>query len=51
MTTYRSTPIEIQKEDFKRIGYNLIDVLADFFDSIEDYPVTLGESQLHIQQT
>ncbi|MGB5500354.1 MAG: aspartate aminotransferase family protein, partial [Maribacter sp.] len=45
----RETPLEIQKEDFKKIGYQLIDTIADFFDNIEEYPVTKGESPLQLQ--
>lgn len=49
MTNHRETPIEIKKEDFKKIGYQLIDTIADFFDNIDDYPVTKGESPLQLQ--
>lgn len=49
MTNRRETPIEIKKEDFKKIGYQLIDTIADFFDNIDDYPVTKGESPLQLQ--
>ncbi|MGB5436927.1 MAG: pyridoxal-dependent decarboxylase, partial [Maribacter sp.] len=45
----RTRPIEIEKEDFKKIGYQVIDTIADFFDTIEEYPVTKGESPLQIQ--
>ena len=50
MTNHRDTPIEIQKEDFKKIGYQLIDTIADFFDTIDDYPVTKGESPIQLQK-
>ncbi len=50
MTEHRDTPIEIQKEDFKKIGYQLIDTIANFFDNIDDYPVTKGESPLQLQE-
>ena len=46
---HRETPIEINKEDFKKIGYQLIDTVANFFDNIDDYPVTKGESPLQLQ--
>lgn len=45
----RMRPIEIEKKDFKKIGYELIDTIADFFDSIDEYPVTKGESPVQIQ--
>lgn len=50
MTEGRKTPIEISKSEFKKIGYELIDTLADFFDTIEDYPVTPGESPIALQK-
>ena len=45
----RKTPIEISKEDFKKIGYHLIDAISSFLDTIENKQVTMGESpqQLH----
>ena len=50
MTNSRDTPIAIQKEDFKKIGYHLIDTIANFFDTIDDYPVTNGESPLQLPE-
>lgn len=50
MTKHRTTPIEINSNDFKKIGYQLIDTLADFFETIEEYPVTKGESPLALQK-
>ncbi|MCP4974879.1 MAG: aminotransferase class V-fold PLP-dependent enzyme [Maribacter sp.] len=49
MTKHRSTPIEIGVSDFKKIGYQMIDTIAGFFDTIEDYPVTQGESPVQLQ--
>ncbi len=43
-------PLEIKKGDFKKIGYKLINTIADFFDTIEDYSVTPGESALELQK-
>jgi len=39
----RDCPIEITSEDFKKIGYNLIDQIAGLLDSYPDRPVTSGE--------
>ena len=50
MTDNRETPIEISKEDFKKIGYNLIDTVSDFIDSIDKMPLTKGESPQALQQ-
>lgn len=47
---YRETPIEIGKEEFRKIGYQLIDTIAHFFDTIKEYPVTQGESPLQLQK-
>jgi aromatic-L-amino-acid/L-tryptophan decarboxylase len=43
MAKHRETPIEIKKEEFRKIGYDLIDRLSDFLESIEELPVTPGE--------
>ncbi|NJB70264.1 glutamate/tyrosine decarboxylase-like PLP-dependent enzyme [Saonia flava] len=51
MNKSRSTPVEINKSDFKKIGYDLIDTIADFFDTIESYKVTSGESPVQLQKT
>ncbi len=49
MKTHRETPIEISKEDFKKIGYQLIDLVAGFLDTIDKRPVTTGETPGQIQ--
>ncbi|WP_411275302.1 pyridoxal phosphate-dependent decarboxylase family protein [Daejeonella sp.] len=46
---HRITPIQINKEEFRRIGYRLVDTIADFYDTIHERPVTLGESPSQIQ--
>lgn len=38
------SPIEISKEEFRKIGYQLIDSISEFIDSIDTRPVTTGES-------
>ncbi len=45
----RTSPIEINKDDFKKIGYKLVDAIADFYDTIEEGPVTKGETPKQIQ--
>ncbi len=50
MTNNRETPIELSKEKFKKIGYRLIDSIADFIDTIGERPVTTGESPRQLQQ-
>ncbi len=45
----RSTHININQEDFKNIGYKLVDTIADFFATISDKPVTTGETSEQLQ--
>ncbi|MFK5855443.1 MAG: aminotransferase class V-fold PLP-dependent enzyme [Bacteroidota bacterium] len=49
MKDNRETPIEIGKEDFKKFGYQLIDKIAEFIDTIDKKPVTRGESPSKLQ--
>lgn len=49
MTKYRETAAEISKEEFKNIGYQLIDKISNFIDTIDKKPVTTGESPKEIQ--
>lgn len=44
MPVTRKTPLTIAPEEFKRIGHELIDRIAEFLDSIETRPVTTGET-------
>jgi len=41
--------IEISKEEFRKIGYRLIDDISDFINSIDKKPVTKSESPRQIQ--
>lgn len=50
MSAKRKTPIEISKSEFRTVGYDLINRIADFIDSIEERPVTTGETPKQIQQ-
>ena len=45
----RITPLAIDKKLFKQIGYRLVDDIAEFFDTIQQRPVTTGESPKQIQ--
>ncbi|MEO6347994.1 MAG: aminotransferase class V-fold PLP-dependent enzyme [Aquaticitalea sp.] len=45
----RISPIEINKDDFREIGYRLVDTIADFYDNIDERPVTNGETPKQIQ--
>src|SRR5258705_9619259 len=50
MTKIRKSPIQIDKEEFKKIGHQLIDAIADFFETIDSRPVTKGESPSQLQK-
>src|SRR4051812_42090325 len=50
MKKTRKAPIEMGKAEFKTIGHQLIDVLADFIEAIDEKPVTTGESPKQIQE-
>lgn len=45
----RTTPVEISKNDFKHIGYQLIDQISEYYDTIYTRPVTSGETPRQIQ--
>lgn len=51
MKTSRETPIEMSKEEFRKLGYQLIDNISNFIGTIDEKPVTPGESPLQIQNT
>jgi aromatic-L-amino-acid decarboxylase len=46
---HRISPLEINKKDFREIGYRLIDTISDFYDSIHERPVTTVETPKQIQ--
>lgn len=51
MNKKRTTPIEIQSEDFRSMGYRLVDRVAEFMDSLPSRPVTTGEAPPAIRET
>jgi glutamate/tyrosine decarboxylase-like PLP-dependent enzyme len=48
-TNARNTALQISKEEFKKAGYYLVDILADFYNTIADKPVTSGETPNQIK--
>lgn len=48
-TNHRISPIEINKGDFREIGYRLIDTISDFYDAINERLVTTAETPTQIQ--
>lgn len=49
MTEKRNAALEINSDEFKKIGHQLVDTIADFIASIDSKPVTTGESPTQIQ--
>jgi aromatic-L-amino-acid decarboxylase len=39
-----TTPLAIGRGEFRRLGYDLVDRIADFLDALPDRPLTRGES-------
>ncbi|MCK0148138.1 aminotransferase class V-fold PLP-dependent enzyme [Arenibacter sp. F26102] len=50
MTKIRKSSIEMDKEEFRKIGYQLIDDISSFIDSIDQKPVTQNESPSQLQE-
>ncbi|MEP7253654.1 MAG: pyridoxal-dependent decarboxylase, partial [Ginsengibacter sp.] len=46
----RTSPVEMDKSQFKKIGYSLIDQIADFIEGIKQRPVTPAESPAQLQK-
>ena len=49
MSNHREAPIAMGSAEFKKIGYQLVDAIADFIDSIPEKKVTTGESPKELQ--
>ncbi|MBC3844880.1 aspartate aminotransferase family protein [Winogradskyella echinorum] len=45
----RQNSIEINKEDFQKMGYQLIDTISEFLDTISEKPVTTSQSPKELQ--
>jgi aromatic-L-amino-acid/L-tryptophan decarboxylase len=50
MPDNRIAPIEMGKEEFRKAGYQLIDSIAGFIDTIREMKVTTGESSKQLQE-
>lgn len=50
MKDSRESPVEMSRDDFKKIGVQLVDVISNFIGAIHEKPVTTGESPKQIQQ-
>jgi len=51
MIEKRNNSIEINKEEFRKIGHQLIDDISEFLSSIDKKPVTVKESPSELQGT
>lgn len=49
MIENRDNPIEINKEEFRKIGHKLIDDISDFISAIDKKTVTINESPSQLQ--
>jgi glutamate/tyrosine decarboxylase-like PLP-dependent enzyme len=46
----RNSPIEMKPEEFRNVGYKVVDKIADFLDSLSDKPVSPGKTVAEIKQ-
>lgn len=49
ISSTRSTPVGMSKEEFKKVGYSLVDRIAHFIDTIPEKSVTTGETPEQVQ--
>jgi aromatic-L-amino-acid/L-tryptophan decarboxylase len=50
MIKLRPAPLDISKEEFQKAGYQLVDAVSFLFDTIQERPVTPGESPKELQE-
>ena len=50
MPNHREAPIELSKDEFKEMGYQLIDSISNFIDTIKEEPVTPAETSEQLQK-
>jgi aromatic-L-amino-acid/L-tryptophan decarboxylase len=48
--TKRASPLDLDGREFRKLGYQLVDRVADFLDSLPTRPVTPGESPSEVRQ-
>jgi aromatic-L-amino-acid/L-tryptophan decarboxylase len=49
-TANRRSPLAVSSDEFRKAGHELVDRIAEFFDSLPERPVTTGESPSAIRQ-
>lgn len=45
----RVTPLEVAPDEFRRLGHELVDQIADFFGTLRERPLTSGETPAEIR--
>ena len=50
MNNKRKTPINIKKEEFRKIGYKLIDDISNFLETIEKRPITGDKKTIELKE-
>lgn len=50
MNKKRNAPLEMNAADFRAIGHHLVDLIADFLDTLSQRPVTPGESPSEVRK-
>ncbi|MFT4662731.1 MAG: aromatic-L-amino-acid decarboxylase [Patiriisocius sp.] len=50
MANKRENSIDINKKEFRKMGYELIDTISDFFDDISNKPVTTSKTIKELQK-
>jgi glutamate/tyrosine decarboxylase-like PLP-dependent enzyme len=46
----RTTPIQLKKEEFRAIGHELVDAVADLFANLEELPVAINQEPADIKR-
>jgi aromatic-L-amino-acid decarboxylase len=46
----RRAPLDLSPEEFRRVGHEMVDRIAEFFESMPERPVTSGESPAKVRQ-
>ena len=46
----RNSPVEMKPEEFRKVGYKVVDKIADFLESLSDKPVSPGKTVAEIKQ-
>ena len=46
----RNAPLEVASDEFRKIGYQVVDQLADYLASLPQRPVTPGETPIEIRK-